>query len=71
MHSESALLTLDSIFRSHVSVDRISIFSIQPPEFIGLFDNVGEYFRWFHIKSNTYTCETISMFLAGDTSQAN
>ena len=71
MHSESALLTLDSIFRSHVSVDRISKFSIRPPEFIGLFDNPGDYFRWFRIKSNTYTRETISMFLAGDASQAN
>ena len=38
---------------SNVSADKISIFSLRPPELRQLMNQVGVYFRWFHISKKT------------------
>ena len=41
------------MFNSSVSVDKITMFSVRPPELRRLFRKVGDYYRWFHV-SNIY-----------------
>ena len=44
----------DDLKQSQVSVDKISIFSLRPPELLDIIDTTREYFRWIHIKKETY-----------------
>ena len=39
----------DDLKQSQVSVDKISIFSLRPPELLDIIDTTREYFRWIHI----------------------
>jgi hypothetical protein len=48
-HSDSEMLTLEDLKMSKVSIDKISEFSVRPPEFRSIFDYVGQYYRWFSI----------------------
>jgi len=47
--TEGEIITLNDLRLSQYSVDRITQFSLRPPELRSLFDSVGNYFRWFHI----------------------
>ena len=40
----------DDLKQSQVSVDKISIFSLRPPELLDIIDTTWEYFRWIYIK---------------------
>ena len=40
----------DDLKQSQVSVDKISIFSLRPPELLDIIDTTREYFRWIYIK---------------------
>ena len=40
----------DDLKQSKVSVDRISIFSLRPPELLDILDSTRLYFRWIYIK---------------------
>ena len=42
----------DDLKQSKVSVDRISIFSLRPPELLDILDSTRIYFRWIYIKKN-------------------
>ena len=48
-HSDSEMLTLEDLKMSKVSIDKISEFSVRPPEFRSIFDYIGQYYRWFSI----------------------
>ena len=48
-HTANQVLVLDDLKLSKLSVDKITQFSLRPPEFLKVFDKVGEYYRWFSI----------------------
>ena len=64
LHREPELLTLDSTLRSSVSVDRISKFSILPPDLRKIFNKAGDYLRWFHISSNKIDTDKFKEYLS-------
>ena len=43
-------------------LDRISEFSIRPPELCSCFDQVGNYCRWFHIDKNVKKRRCVATF---------
>ena len=49
-HTANELLTFDDLKQTKLSIDKISQFSLRPPEFRSTIDMVGNYFRWFHIE---------------------
>ena len=50
-HRDQELLVLQGLFNSPISVDRITKFSVRPPELRHIIRNVGNYYRWFIIKN--------------------
>ena len=48
-HTDTENLILDDIKRSNISTDKISQFSVRPPELRYIIDQVGNYYRWFKI----------------------
>ena len=48
-HTPNQILIMDDLKMSNVSIDKVTQFSMRPPEFIGIIDSVRDYFRWFHI----------------------
>ena len=51
-HTDSQLLILDDLKLSKISIDKVTQFSLRPPELMSLFDTLGNYFRWFQISKN-------------------
>ena len=51
-HTDSQLLILDDLKVSKISIDKVTQFSLRPPELMSLFDTLGNYFRWFQISKN-------------------
>lgn len=49
-HRPQEILILQSGFQPSVSIDKISLFSVRPPELKYVVDKVGNYFRCFHIE---------------------
>ena len=49
-HRDEELLVLQGLFNSPISVDKITKFSVRPPELRQIFRKVGNYYRWFIIK---------------------
>lgn len=43
IHSENQLLILDDLKLSKMSIDKVTQFSLRPPEFLQLFNTLGEY----------------------------
>ena len=58
-HSENERLILKGVRSSHISVDRVSLFSIRPPELRDLIDQPSIYFRWFHIRKKSLNFDEI------------
>ena len=52
MRDNEVMIVMD-LKMSNVSADKISIFSLRPPELRQLMNQVGVYFRWFHISKKT------------------
>ena len=48
-HTVSEILILEDINKSKITIDKISQFSVRPPELRYIIDQVGNYFRWFRI----------------------
>ena len=48
-HRDPELLILQGLFSSKISIDKITRFSVRPPELRELFRQVGNYYRWFII----------------------
>ena len=40
-----------------MSIDKVTQFSLRPPEFLQLFNTLGEYYRWFVITSKVKSDE--------------
>lgn len=53
MHSEHEERIVSDLYLSSSSVDRITQFSVRPPELRQVFNLVGDYFRWFYIEEKT------------------
>ena len=68
-HSENERFILEGVTSSNISVDRISLFSVRPPEMRHLIDQPSIYFRWFHIGKETLELDEIEEKL--DTSLYN
>ena len=51
LHSETECLMLQSAVNSTLSIDKITKFSIRPPELKGVVRNPCNYFRWFKIET--------------------
>ena len=58
-HTANELLMLDDLKLSKVSIDKISQFSLRPPEFRSTIDMVGHYYRWFYITTKTKIKDTV------------
>jgi len=56
-HTPNQLLILNDLKLSKMSVDKINRFSLRPPEFLELSDNVGAYYRWFYISKKKIKSE--------------
>ena len=48
-HHDQELLILQGHFKVSISVDKITRFSVRPPELRSMIMNVGNYYRWFFI----------------------
>ena len=48
-HRDPELLILQGVFSGPISVDKITKFSVRPPELRHVIRTVGQYFRWFYI----------------------
>ena len=50
LHTDQEIMILQGVIGSNISLDKISLFSLRPPELRSLIDQPGLYFRWFHMK---------------------
>lgn len=48
-HTYHQTLMLDDLKLSSLSIDKVTQFGLRPPEFLKLFDALGNYCRWFHV----------------------
>ena len=48
-HISNQITTYTDLKQSRVIIDKISQFSMRPPEFLNIIDMVGNYYRWFFI----------------------
>ena len=62
-HRDEELLVLQGLFNSQISVDKITKFSVRPPELRQLFRNVGNYYRWFIIINDRMNREMLEEVL--------
>ena len=63
-HTDSEILILEDIKKSKLSIDKISQFSIRPPELRCLIDQVGNYYRWFEVLNEELNEDTMRNFLS-------
>ena len=49
LYTNNQLLILDDIKLSNLSVDKVTQFSLRPPELLQICDKLGDYYRLFHI----------------------
>jgi hypothetical protein len=54
------------LLKSHCRVDKITQFSLRPPEIMTLVDMVGRYFRWFEISSEPLKRAAVRSLLNND-----
>ena len=57
-------LILDDLKLSKISVDKVTRFSIRPPEFLKFFDKLGDYFRWFSISDNKIKVDDFPLMIS-------
>ena len=70
LHTANQLRILDDLKLSNMSIDKVTQFGLRPPEFVNLFDTLGEYYIWFIIPSKVKRDEledkiTISLSTSG------
>ena len=49
LFTDSQITILEGLKDSPLSVDKVTVFSIRPPELRHIFDQLGNYYRWFSI----------------------
>lgn len=62
-HRDEELLVLQGLFTSSISIDKITKFSVRPPELRHIFRNVGNYYHWFIIKNERIGREMLENML--------
>lgn len=65
-HTYRQMMICEDLKVSHVSVDKITVFSLRPPELLLLFDTIRNYFRWFIVKKKKVKPEKIDELLNDD-----
>lgn len=60
------MLIIQGIFDVPVSVDKITKFSIRPPELRHIFREVGNYFRWFYIEDGIMELDEMEVLIHED-----
>jgi predicted GIY-YIG superfamily endonuclease len=63
MMTQSQLLITDDLKLSKVSVDKVTQFSLRPPELLTLFNKLGEYFRWFIIDTSKISVNKLERYV--------
>lgn len=58
------------LYRSSVSLDKITLFSLRPPELISIVDSVGNYYRWFDTASKPLKDQTVKELLNDDVAKS-
>ena len=54
------------LYKDSIKVNKITQFSLRPPELLNCVDMVGKYYRWFDISSKPMDNSAISMLLSDD-----
>ena len=62
-HRDPELLILQGVFNGPISVDKITKFSVRPPELRHVIRTVGHYYRWFYIKKERLGHEILESIL--------
>ena len=60
------MLILQGIFNTSISVDKITKFSVRPPELRHVIRKPGKYYRWYYVTSKGLDRETINSMLHDD-----
>ena len=47
-HTTNEIKIFEDLFKSRISIDKITLFSLRPPEFRYIINTPKHYFRWFH-----------------------
>ena len=58
------------MLHSPISIDKITLFSVRPPELIHIFDQVGSYFRWFKRAKRTMQRDELDQKLQNDMNES-
>ena len=58
-HTDTEIMILEGLKDSTLSVDKITVFSVRPPELRSIFDQPGFFFRWFHIGDKVVDRDTM------------
>ena len=70
-HRENEVMMIEDIGHSSISVDRISLFSLRPPELRCLIRRPGQYFRWFNVNKKIMTGTKITELLEDDVTMSS
>ena len=49
LYTDNHLVILGDLKLSKMSIDKVTHFSLRPPELSQICDKLGDYYRWFHI----------------------
>ena len=55
LFTDSQITILEGLKDSPLSVDKVTVFSVRPPELRHIFDQLGNYYRWFSIGRKLHT----------------
>ena len=47
-HITSEIKIFEDFFKSKISIDKVSLFSLSPPGIRNVINKMSHYFRWFH-----------------------
>ena len=65
-HTEPEKLILEDLKLSKVTVDKVTQFSVRPPELRFIIDQIGNYFRWFKVVPKLLNEETMRKIIDSD-----
>ena len=66
LHTNSQRMILIGLQHSKISIDKITKFSVRPPELLHIFDQVGNYYRWFKCTEKSLNRKSIEEKLNND-----
>ena len=50
-HTDTEVMMLEGLKESNLTIDRITVFSVRPPELCSTFDQPGNFYRWFETEN--------------------